>query len=246
MRFYTLILTFTLASITAAAQIKIPTVVRQAANTLKPGAPNKSEIVLGLKEALDAGITAGVQRLSSENGFFENEKTRILFPSEAARIERTLRAAGLGKLCDDFILKMNQAAGAAVSEARPIFVNSLREMNFRDASTILFSKEMDAATRYFEKSTTAPLAQAFRPVIEKEIASLGVSKLWEDLVTRYNQIPLTAKIDTDLAGYVTQKTIKGLFAEVAAEELMIRRNSALRSTPTMKRIFKQADEQLYN
>jgi hypothetical protein len=42
---------------------------------------------------------------------------------------------------------------------------------------------------------------------------------------------------TDLDGYVTQKTLDGLFLMVAEEEKQIRENPVARSTELLKKVF---------
>ena len=54
------------------------------------------------------------------------------------------------KLIEDVILKINRAAEDAASEAKPIFVNSIRSMTIADALGILKGEE-NAATQYLKK-----------------------------------------------------------------------------------------------
>jgi hypothetical protein len=58
----------------------------------------------------------------------------------------------------------------------------------------------------------------------------------------YNKVPMTTKINPDLKAYVTQKAMDGLFLQIAAEELNIRKNSAFRTTDLMKKVFAMADK----
>jgi hypothetical protein len=62
-------------------------------------------------------------------------------------------------------------------------------------------------------------------------------------MTRYNKIPLVKPITTDLTAYVTDKALQGLFVEIAKEELALRKNSNLRSSPLLQKVFGFADAQ---
>lgn len=223
------------------AQIKIPQVLKDAANSVKPGSPSQPEIGSALKEALKLGISAGTERLSAENGFLGNTAVKLLFPPEAKKAEKTLRGLGLNKTCDDFILSLNRAAGLAIKEAMPVFITALKQMTLQDASSILLSSEQNAATTYFQRVSSTALESKFRPVIQDALAKTEATRYWTDLSTRYNQVPLVSKVNTDLSTYATQKAMEGLFYEIAKEEFKIRQNSDLRSSPLLKKVFGYAD-----
>ncbi|MBC8053633.1 MAG: DUF4197 domain-containing protein [Sphingobacteriaceae bacterium] len=205
------------------------------------GNPTSAEIALGLKQALEFGTNYSSERLSSENGYFGNAAIKILFPPEALKAERTLRSLGLNKLADNVILSVNRAAEDAAREAKPIFINAIKQMTIADASNILLGRQTDAATQYFKRVTTTELMQKFRPVIQTSLGRVGATKYWSDAITAYNQIPLTADINPDLSSYVAQKAIEGLFLEIAQEELKIRQNISSRNTSLLQKVFGYAD-----
>lgn len=204
------------------------------------GTPSNSEINLGLKQALEFGTSYSADRLSAKNGYLENLAIKILFPEEAKGIERTLRGLGLNALCDNVITSLNRAAEDAAIEAKPIFVNAIKQMSFNDVTQILLGQN-DAATNYFKQTTQAQLADKFKPIIASSLNKIGATKYWGNAVGTYNKIPLVKHIDTDLANYVTQKAIDGLFIEIAKEELKIRENVNARSTTLLQKVFAYAD-----
>lgn len=205
------------------------------------GNPTQTEIAMGLKQALEFGTNYSTERLSANDGYFGNLAIKILFPEEAQKVERTLRSVGLNKLADNVILTINRAAESAAKEAKPIFVNAIKQMTITDAANILLGNQSDAATQYFKRVTTSLLAERFRPIIQTNLSKVGATKNWAEAVSYYNQIPLVADINPDLAGYVTQKAIEGLFYEIAQEELRIRSNISARSTPLLQKVFAYAD-----
>lgn len=207
------------------------------------GTPSATEIALGLKQALEVGTDQSTKRLHAKNGFLQNSAVKILFPPEAQKIETTLRSLGLSDLCDQVVTSLNRTAEDAVAEAAPIFVAAIRQMSISDASSILFSNQTDAATQYFKNTTQAQLTEKFRPQIQSSLSKVGATRYWSDVVNRYNQLPLVNRINPDLAGYVTQKTIEGLFVEISKEELQIRQSLSARSTTLLQKVFGYADRQ---
>jgi ribosomal protein L30/L7E len=204
--------------------------------------PTNAELVSGLKQALEQGTVKSADRLSSLNGFFGNAAIKILMPPEAQKAEKTLRKLGLNKLCDNVILSLNRAAEDAAKQAKPIFINAVKQMTVQDAANILTGSK-DAATQYFKRTTTADLTTQFKPVIHTSLSNVGATNLYGQLATQYNKIPLTfTKVNPNLDEYVTQRAIDGLFYQIALEELNIRQNLSARTTPILQKVFGFLDQ----
>lgn len=199
------------------------------------GTLSSTEIASGLKEALSIGTQNSASKLSAVDGFFSNAAIKILLPEEAQKVESTLRNIGLGSLVDKAILSVNRAAEEASKEATPIFVNAIKEMTITDALGILKGGDY-AATDYFKSKTTTPLTNAFKPVIEKALAKTNATKYWGDVFAAYNKFT-TKPINPDLSGYVTEKSLSGIFYEVSLEEQKIRKDPAARVTELLKKVF---------
>jgi len=204
--------------------------------------PTNAEIGNGLKEALQVGTSKSSDQLSAVDGYFANAAVKILFPPEAQKAEKTLRSIGLGKLCDNVILSLNRAAEDAAKQAKPIFLNSIRQMTLQDVTNILLGGQ-DAATQYFKRTTTAQLTASFKPVIQASLNKVGATKYYGDAANEYNKVPFVSKINPDISAYVTQKAIDGLFLEIAQEELNIRKNISARTSPLLQKVFGYADKQ---
>lgn len=218
-------------------------------NNTTPQAAAQGEVTTteannAIKQALGNGLQASIKMLSAQDGYLGDAAVKILMPQEAQKVEKALRAVGMGSLCDQFITSMNRAAETAVSEAGEVFVNSLSKMTINDAHTILLSGQEDAATSYFKTSTTSELTQRFSPVIESAMGENNVADYWAQLTTAYNKLPLSSKVETNLTAYVTQKAVDGLFVKVADQELKIRNNlGGSRSTDLLSKVFGWADKQ---
>jgi hypothetical protein len=199
------------------------------------GGLSNTEIVSGLKQALEIGAQNSANQLSSLDGFFKNAAIKILLPQEAQKVEKTLRDLGMGSLVDKAILSVNRAAEDAAKSAAPIFVNAIKTMTIQDALGILRGGDF-AATNYLKAKTTTPLTEAFRPVIESSLSKVGATKYWSDVFTTYNKFA-TNKINPDLSGFVTGKAMEGIFYQVGLEEQKIRKDPVARVTDLLKKVF---------
>jgi len=218
-------------------------------HVLKPvpqSIPSTLDIGKALKQALQQGTAKSSDQLSAVNGFFGNAAVKILFPPEAKKAEKALRGLGLNKLCDNVILSLNRAAEDAAKEAKPIFIDAIKKMTLQDVTGILTGKD-NAATEYFRRTTTVALAAKFKPVIKVSLDKVGATKYYGDAAGEYNKLPFVKHMNPDISDYATQKTIDGLFVEIAKEELNIRKNlPAARSTPLLQKVFAFADQKKGN
>ena len=201
---------------------------------------SNSDIAEGLREALNMGIDKQVSKLTQTDGFYKNELVKILLPEELQKVDKTLRDIGLDNLADEGLKVLNRAAEEAVNEATPIFVDAVKGITFNDAKNILLGND-DAATQYLSNATQSELYTKFNPVIKSSFEKVGADVIWENLITRYNNIPLTAKVNTDLTDYVTNEALKGVFTMISVEEKEIRTKVSSRTSDLLKRVFTLQD-----
>lgn len=194
-----------------------------------------NDVIAGLKEALETGTNRSVQKLSAADGFFKDAVIKVLMPDEAKKVESTLRKFGMGKQVDDAILSMNRAAEDAAKDAAPIFVNAIKSITIQDAWGILKGGD-SSATRYLRERTTVSLVEAFRPVIEASLEKVNATKHWNTVFTTYNRFSKD-KVNTNLAAYVTERALFGIFFQVAQEEMKIRKDPVARTTDILKKVF---------
>lgn len=195
------------------------------------------DVAAGLKEALAVGTGNAVQTLSKSNGYFGDAAVKILLPQKLQTAAELLKKAGYQKEVDDLILSMNHAAEQAAPKAKPIFEDAVKKMTFEDAQKILHGGNT-AATDYFKAKTTPQLTEAFKPVIADSMNQVGVTRSYKALTDRYTSMVPFGKMDSlDLDGYVTEKSLDGMFVKVGQEEAKIRTNPAARTTDILKKVF---------
>jgi hypothetical protein len=197
---------------------------------------DQSEIIDGLKEALQVGTTQAVQLAGQENGYFGNPNIKIPLPESIAKTETLVRAAGMGDQLDAFVLSMNRAAESAAPEARSIFGDAIKQMQFDDAKRILNGRDNEA-TLYFQDKTTGQLTSVFKPLVHQAMEEVGVTQQYHTLQTETKAIPFLSDWMVDLDDYVTSEALKGLFVLVAEEEAKIRQDPAARVTDLLKKVF---------
>ncbi|MFT3794124.1 DUF4197 domain-containing protein [Flavobacterium sp.] len=201
---------------------------------------SNTDIAAGLKEALNNGITKQVSKLTMTDGFFKNEAVKILLPDELKKVDKTLRDIGMSNLADEGLKVLNRAAENAVKEATPIFVSAVKNMTFTDARNILLGND-SSATTYLQNSTSTQLYAKFNPVVKSSLGKVGADKVWNQIISKYNSIPLVNKVNPDLNDYVTNQAMKGVFKMVAVEEKDIRNNLSARSSELLKKVFALQD-----
>jgi hypothetical protein len=190
----------------------------------------------GLKEALKVGTENTVTFTGKTDGFFLNQAIKILMPEKLRTLEKGLRTVGYGPQIDEFVLSMNRSAEKAAPFAKQIFWGAIGEMTFEDVRKI-FSGHETAATEYFQRKTTDKLIVVFKPIVDKAMNEVGVTRQYKELVGRYEAIPFVKKESFDIDQYVVTKALGGLFHVLGDEEKKIRTNPAARTTDLLKEVF---------
>jgi hypothetical protein len=131
---------------------------------------------------------------------------------------------------------MNRAAESAAKEATSLLWDAIKKMSFEDAKKILTGRDNEA-TLYFKDKTSDKLHDAFKPIINKSMENVGVTKIYQSLTASLKKIPFAKIVDTDLEEYVTGKALDGLFIMIALEEKKIRIDPAARVTDLLKQVF---------
>jgi len=214
--------------------------MQQVMNQLPQNQSIGIDIASGLKEALNNGISKQVTKLTATDGFYKNEAVKILLPEELRKVDSGLRKLGLSSLADEGLKVLNRAAEDAVKEATPIFVTAITNMSFTDAKSILLGND-SAATTYLQNSSSAALYTNFNPIIKNSFAKVGADKIWYDIITKYNTIPLVKKVNPDLTDYVTTQAMNGVFKMIAVEEKNIRTNLNSRTSLLLQKVFAMQD-----
>ncbi len=201
---------------------------------------SQDEVGRGLKEALNNGVGDAVDFLSAEDGYYKSPY-KILVPQEARKVTSKLKSVpGFANVEKDLEEKMNRAAEIAAEKAKPIFVNAIKQMTFRDAMDILMGND-DAATRYLESTTFKQLYTEFMPIIQASLDEVNAREYWRSAVTTYNKIPFVDRTNPELDDHVNRMALQGLFSLVEKKEEGIRNDVNLRDTDLLRKVFAKQD-----
>ena len=216
---------------------------------ISTGGLTSAEIIQGLKAALKKGAQFAASNASQEDGYLNNTLVdiRIPLPDKLQKVERNIRKIPFvgDKVVDNFITAMNRGAEEAAKKAAPIFVNAITSMTVSDGIGILKGND-DAATNYLERTTSAQLTNAFKPVIKRALDQTKATDYYnalKDAISTFNKTPLVSKINVNvkelpvLEEYATEKALDGLFKLVAREEKKIRDDPFGQSEQIIRKVF---------
>jgi hypothetical protein len=206
------------------------------ANALSISDLSNTEASGGLKAALIQGATKAVSQLSAADGFFGNPEVKIPLPDSMKKAEKAMRMFGMGKQADELVLKMNRAAEAAVPEAKVLLVNAVKKMSVDDAKAILTGGD-DAATQYFKKTTSAPMAEKFLPIVKKATENVQLAQQYNRFAEMGNKFGVVGKDQANLEQYVTQKALDGVYLMMAKEEVAVRKDPVGQTSNLLKKVF---------
>lgn len=210
--------------------------VSGAAHALSLDQLTNKDTVGGLKEALTQGAGKAVDVLGRTDGFLGNPQVRIPLPGKLEKAAETMRSFGMGKYVDELETTMNRAAEAAVPEAKKLLVDSIRKMSVEDAKGILSGGD-DSATQYFRRTTSAPLGERFKPIVQKAMAKVKLTQKYDKFAGKAARFGLIDEENAHLDQYVTAKALDGLYLMIAEEEKAIRANPVDAVGKLAKKVF---------
>ena len=194
------------------------------------------DVTHGLKDALAEGAAKAVSLLGRNNGYLNNDKVRIPLPDALQKAESLMKVLGQGKRMDEFKTSLNRAAEAAVPEAKTLLMDAIKNMSVADAKGVLTGGE-DSATQYFRKVTGAQLHDRFLPIVGNAVNRYKLSEQYDSIAGTASKAGLIGKEQANMAEYVTNKALDGLFLMIAEEEKAIRSDPLGRSSEYVRKVF---------
>ncbi len=260
MKITQIILTSLLFVLVNTAQAGWQDIVQQAVQVSKEDKPSatktkagtslgQTEVIKGLKEALAKGVESAIATLGKKDGFLTNKQVKIEIPKSVKSVAKMAKKLGQGKKVDTFVNSMNRAAESAVPKASGILGDAIREMSVEDGVKILNGGDT-AATDYFRKVSSDKLKKQFLPIIKEATGKVGVTQKYKDFAGQASEKGLglvgslmgsKSKLNhaLDLDGYITQKSLDGLFRYIAIEEKAIRANPMQAGSQLLEKVFGQ-------
>ena len=194
------------------------------------------DVTHGLKDALAEGAGKAVGLLGRNNGYLNNDKVRIPLPDSLQKAESVMKVLGQGKSLEELRVSLNRAAEAAVPEAKVLLTDAIKNMSVTDAKGVLTGGE-DSATQYFRKATGVQLHDRFLPIVSNTVNRFKLSEQYDSIAGTASKAGLIGKEQANMAEYVTNKALDGLFLMIAEEEKAIRQNPVGRSSEYVRKVF---------
>lgn len=199
---------------------------------------SNSDIAAGLRQALSVGAERAVAILGRSGGYLDDPQVRIPLPGVLQTAAKGFRMFGQDQLVDDFETTVNRAAERAIPQTLDIVKATVRDMTLKDVRAILNGPD-DSATRFLREHAGEQLQQAIRPIVAEATEASGATAAYKRLANQLGS-GQGGWMDggvLDLDGYVTEKTLDGLYLKLADEERQIRHDPVARSTDLLKKVF---------
>ncbi len=191
----------------------------------------------GLKSALDLGVDYASRELTNSSKYGGNALINALLPANAVKVLNTARQLGFEKEVNMLTSKLNTAAQNTVKAAIPIFKNSIRQMTFNDAWSILRGGS-GAGTAYLQKTSGAMLNKAIGGQVKTVFSQLGLKT---NLLENFGvSSPMLSALNIDVAQPLTKLVSDEIFKSIRTQENKIRSDIRERPTLLLQRVFAAA------
>lgn len=181
-------------------------------------------------QALGGGITrllgqasdSALDKLSQPGAYYRDEAVRILLPGPLKRASKILEFTDKAGVTNGLVQKLNDAAGLAAKEAKPIFRSAISQITVKDAVGIV--GKGDGATRYLRESSGPTLQAKMRPLILAALGKTGAFKQLDKLGKSSSLLGQVGISRDGLTDSVTEQALNGVFTYMGNEEGKLRAN----------------------
>ena len=192
----------------------------------------------GVKGILGDASDNALDKLAEPGAFYADKAVRILLPGPLQKATSILRFTSKAGLTKDITKTLNDAAGKAALEAKPVFRSAIDGLTLQDGVGIVTGGQ-EAGTDYLQRTSGVELAAKVRPLVEKALGDLGAY----EQVERLGSISALARLGgadisrEGLTDSVTDQAMEGIFTYIGKEEANFRRNPLNKGKKLLKGIF---------
>lgn len=178
----------------------------------------------GAKKILANASNNALDKLAKPGAFYADTAVRILLPGGKGKL-----ATKLIGISDKFGLttkltkSLNDAAGFAAQEAKPIFRTAVDGLKLSDVPGLALKN--DGATQYLKKSADTDLRAKIRPLIVSALTKVGAYQQMDNLGKTGGLLSLAGMNKDSLTDSVTQQTMNGIYNYMGKEEANLRGNA---------------------
>lgn len=183
----------------------------------------------GLSDVLGRASDTSLDKLGQPGAFYNDPAVRIALPllgrSTGGIGGMLMSALDTGQklgIADNLVRKLNDAAGYAAKEAKPIFRSAISKLSLSDVPNI--ATQRDGASQYLRSSAGEELKGKLRPLVDTGLRSVGALKSLDKLAAKSSLIAKAGISRDKLGNSVTEQALNGIFSYIAAEEGRLRDN----------------------
>lgn len=162
---------------------------------------------------------SALDRLSQPGAFYADEAVRIALPGPLKNASGLLKSTGLTAGLSKSI---NDAAGLAAGEAKPIFRAAINKMTIADAARIV--ARSDGGTQYLRSSAGGELRGKMRPLVLGALSRTGAFNQLDRLGSAAGFLSKVGISRGGLTDSVTDQAMDGIFKYMGDEEGKARAN----------------------
>lgn len=183
---------------------------------------------LNLSSLLGNATDKALDKLALPGAFYGDEEVRIGLPivgnlgKRGGLFGSILGGASRLGVLDGITRQMNDAAGVAAGEAKPIFRDAIDELSFDDAPSII--REEDGGTQYLRSSANDRLHSRLEPLVDGALERAGIYKTFDGLADQHSFIRRAGLDRAKINRSVTDQGLDGIFSYIGTEERGFRKN----------------------
>ena len=162
-----------------------------------------------------------LDKLGLPGAFYADPAIRILLPG-GKRVSKLLDVAAMAGLSDGLVRRLNDAAGLAAKEAKPIFREAINNVSLSAIPGI--ATQSDGATQYLRVNSGEILRLKITPLIESALGTVGAFQQIDKLHKAGSFISSLGLNRAGLTRSVADQAMKGIFNYIGQEERGLRKN----------------------
>ncbi len=177
----------------------------------------------GVRKLLGQASDSALDKLSQPGAFYADTAIRILLPGKMGKTVSGLmgKASKLG-VGDKLVRTLNDAAGQAAKEAKPLFRSAVDGLSIKDVPGLVTKK--DGGTQYLKQSAGPDLRAKVHPLINSALTSTGAFGQLAKLGKSAKLLGVVGLTPEGLTDSVTDQALSGIYSYMAREEAQLRDN----------------------
>lgn len=189
------------------------------------GAAGAQGLGSGLTGVLGKASDSALDKLAVPGAFYADPAVRIMLPllgGGGGLLGQVLNKGSKLGLTDGLTRKLNDAAGLAAKEAKPVFRAAIDRLTLSDVPGI--ATQNDGASQYLRRSAGEELTAKLRPLIDSALGKTGAFTALNKLSGKSGISALSGLTRDKLGASVTDQALNGIFRYIGAEEAKLRAN----------------------